>query len=73
MLEDKPDNNKAHNDRQEIMAKLSMSKAFTVSQQLKQADKMNKEQAIELVKDLFVHLAYREETYNSILKSTITG
>lgn len=68
MLEEKP-----RNDRQEIIAKLSMSKAFTVSQQLKQADQMSKEQAIELIKDLFVHLAYKEETYNSILKATITG
>lgn len=72
MLEDKQpefSNNEAY--RTEIISKLSMSKAFTVTQQLKSADKMSREQAIDLLKDTIVSLAYHQETYASMLKSGI--
>lgn len=76
MLEDRPsefnDNNSDSDEkRKEIISKLSMSKAFTITQQLKMTDKMSREQAIELLKDTLVSLAYHQETYSAILKSGV--
>lgn len=74
MLEDRPsefNNSNSEEKRKEIISKLSMSKAFTISQQIKMTDKMSREQAIELLKDTLVSLAYHQETYASILKSGV--
>lgn len=74
MLEDRPsefNDSNSEEKRKEIISKLSMSKAFTITQQIKMTDKMSREQAIELLKDTLVSLAYHQETYASILKSGV--
>lgn len=72
MLEDRPSEFNNYNDseerRKEIISKLSMSKAFTITQQIKMVDKMSREQAIDLLKDTLVSLAYHQETFISMLK-----
>jgi hypothetical protein len=67
MLEDN-NYNDSEKRRKEIISKLSMSKAFTITQQIKMADKMSREQAIDLLKDTLVSLAYHQETFISMLK-----
>jgi hypothetical protein len=70
MLEDN-NYNDSEKRRKEIISKLSMSKAFTITQQIKMADKMSREQAIDLLKDTLVSLAYHQETFTSMLKSSV--
>jgi len=68
-----PNLNSPSNDesRNQIIAKLSLHKSFMIRQQIESANLLSREQAIDLCKDLFVHLAYKDHTFASILKSTL--
>ena len=54
--------------RNEVISKLSLSKQFAIRQQLSNCDALNKDQAIDLLKDAIVQLAHKDFTFNMLLK-----
>lgn len=62
-------NSSNETDRNNIISKLPLSKQFTLRSHLSQADSLNREQAIEMVKECLVHSAYKDYTFLTMLMS----
>jgi hypothetical protein len=57
--------------RNEIISKLPLSKQFLVRQHLTNAESLSRDQAIEMLKESLVHIAYKDYTFLNMLKNPI--
>jgi Tfp pilus assembly ATPase PilU len=60
---------KSEEQRNSIISQLSLSKQFILRQHLTTADKLSREQAIEMLKESLVSSAFQEHVFNNIIKT----
>jgi hypothetical protein len=56
--------------RNRVIPTFSLAKQFAIRTQLKNAEALKKEEAIELLKDFIVHLAQKDAVVAKIIKTT---
>lgn len=54
--------------RNEVINKLSLSKQFTLRQQLSNCDALSRDQAVEFLKDCIIQLAHKDYTLAQVMR-----
>lgn len=57
--------------RNKVIASLPLMKQFTIRQQIKNADALTREQAIEMLKEAIVHIAQKDAVFLELMKSSM--